>query len=65
MLMFIMQRDVIIALAVVGALLAIIGNFLDVKGLLIEHKSAQFIRKSGYTVTWLSIAFFIVAGFFQ
>ena len=65
MLMFIMQRDVIIALAVVGALLAIIGNFLDVKGLLIEHKSAQFIRKSGYAVTWLSIAFFIVAGFFQ
>jgi len=60
-----MQREVIITLAVVGALLAIIGNFLDVKGLLIEHKSAQFIRKSGYTVTWLSIAFFIVAGFFQ
>ena len=64
-LMFIMQREVIIALAVGGALLATIGNVLDVKGLLIGHKSAQVIRKSGYAVSWLSVAFFIAVGFFQ
>jgi hypothetical protein len=60
-----MQREVIIALAVGGALLATVGNFLDVKGLLIGHKSAQVIRKSGYAVSWLSVAFFIAVGLFQ
>lgn len=64
-LMFIMQREVIIALAVGGALLATVGNFLDVKGILIGHKSAQVIRKSGYAVSWLSVAFFIAVGLFQ
>ena len=64
-LMFIMQREVIIGLAVGGALLATVGNFLDVKGLLIGHKSAQAIKKSGYAVSWLSVAFFIAVGFFQ
>jgi len=63
--MFIMQREVIIALAVGGALLATVGNFLDVKGILIGHKSAQVIRKSGYAVSWLSVAFFIAVGLFQ
>ena len=60
-----MQRELIIALAVSGALLAMIGNFLDVKGLLIEKKSAQSIRKSGYAMSWLSVACFIAVGFFQ
>ena len=64
-LTFMMQRELIIALAVCGALLAMVGNFLDVKGLLIEKKSAQSIRKSGYAVSWLSVAFFIAVGFFQ
>ncbi len=64
-LMFIMQREVIIALAVGGALLATIGNFLDAKGLVIGHNSARVIRKSGYAVSWLSVACFIAVGFFQ
>jgi hypothetical protein len=63
--MFIMQREAIIALAVGGALLAVIGNVLDVKGVLIGHKSAQAIRKSGYAVSWLSLVCFIAVGFFQ
>ena len=64
-LSFIMQREVIIALAVGGAFLAIIGNFLGGKGLLIEYKSAQIIRKFGYAVSWCSVAIFIAVGFFQ
>ena len=62
---FIMEREVIIALAIGGALLAIIGNFFDAKGILIGHKSAQVIRKSGYAISWLSVACFITVGFFQ
>ena len=64
-LSFIMQRELIIALAVFGALLVMIGNFLDVKGFLIGQKSAQALRKSGYAVSWLSVACFIAVGFFQ
>ena len=60
-----MQRELIIALAVCGALLAMVGNYLDVKGLLIKQKYAQSIRKSGYAVSWLSVACFIAVGFFQ
>jgi hypothetical protein len=60
-----MQRELIIALAVCGALLAMVGNYLDVKGFLIEKKYAQSIRKSGYAVSWLSVACFIAVGFFQ
>ena len=65
LLTFMMQRELIIALAVCGALLAMIGNFLDVKGFLIEQKSAKTIRKSGYAVSWLSVACFMAVGFFQ
>ena len=64
-LSFIMQRELIIALAVCGALLAMIGNFLDVKGFLVGQKSAKAIRKSGYAISWLSVASFIAVGFFQ
>ena len=64
-LRFIMQREVIIALAIGGALLAIIGNFFNAKGLLIGHKSARVIRTSGYAISWLSVACFIAVGFFQ
>ena len=63
--MFIMQREVIIALAISGAILAIIGNILDAKGWLIDHKSAQVTRKAGYAISWLSVACFIAVGFFQ
>ena len=63
--MFIMQREVIIGLAIGGAILAIIGNILDAKGWLIDHKSAQVTRKAGYVISWLSVACFIAVGFFQ
>ena len=64
-LMFIMQREVIIALAIGGAFLAIIGNIFDAKGWLINHRSAQVTQKAGYAISWLSVAFFIAVGFFQ
>jgi hypothetical protein len=63
--MIILQREVIITLAIGGAILAIIGNVLDLKGILIKRKSAQIIRKTGYAVSWMSVACFIAVGFFQ
>ncbi len=64
-LIFIMQREVIITLAIVGAISAIVGNLLDAKGILVGRKPAQIIRKSGYTLSWVSVAFFIAVGFFK
>jgi len=63
--MIILQREVIITLAIGGAILAIIGNVLDLKGILIKRKSAQIIRITGYAVSWMSVACFIAVGFFQ
>ena len=59
-----LQRNIIIALAVIGAVIATSGSFLLKKESRIEPKVARFILKSGYAITWLSIALFIAAGFF-
>ncbi len=59
-----LQRNIIIALAVIGAVIATAGSILLKKESRIEPKVARFIMKSGYVITWLSIALFITAGFF-
>jgi len=59
-----LQRNVIITLAVVGAVIATSGNFLLKKNSSIKPKIARFILKSGYVITWVSIALFVAAGFF-
>jgi hypothetical protein len=64
-LFFIIQHEVIIVLAIGGAILALVGNVLDLKGLLVGQKTAQAIRKFGYAVSWISVACFILVGFFQ
>ena len=60
-----LQRNIIIASAVIGAVIATSGSFLLKKESRIEPKMARFIMKSGYAVTLLSIALFIAAGFFD
>ena len=59
-----LQRNIIIALAVIGAVIATAGSIPVKKESRIEPKVARFIMKSGYVITWLSIALFITAGFF-
>ena len=60
----ILQRNVIITLAIIGGVIATIGNFL------VQNKSntiprfSKLILKSGYTITWTSVALFIATGFF-
>ena len=63
-LALLLQRKVIITLAIVGAIIAMAGNHLGLKGR-IDQKLAKFIRTLGYTISWSSVALFVAAGFFQ
>lgn len=58
-----LQRNVIIALAIFGGLLALLGNWLLRRKAPLSPKAARFVLRSGYAVSWLSVALFIVAGF--
>lgn len=60
----ILQRNVIISLAIVGGVVATLGNFLVQKKPNTIPRFSRLILKSGYTITWTSIALFIAAGFF-
>jgi hypothetical protein len=59
-----LQRHVIISLALTGAVIATAGSILLKKGSWIKPGLARFIMKSGYVITWSSVALFIAAGFF-
>lgn len=61
---FLLQRPVIIALAVGGAIIATVGGVLGRKSAKGDPRIARFVLRFGYAVTWLSVALFIAAGFF-
>ena len=58
-----LQRHVIIGLAVGGGLLALIGSFLLRKKTSVDPRVARFVLRSGYAISWLSVALFIAVGF--
>lgn len=59
-----LQRNIIIALAVIGAVIATAGSYLLKKESRVKSKTARFVLRTGYAITWISIALFITAGFF-
>ena len=59
-----LQRNVIIALAIAGAVIATLGNVLVQKKSSIGPRYARLILKLGYAITWASITLFIASGFF-
>lgn len=61
----ILQRDVIIFLAIVGGVIATIGNFLVQKKQNTNHRLSKLILRTGYVITWTSVALFIATGFFS
>ena len=63
-LALILQRNVIISLAIIGAVIVTLGNFLVQKKPNTIPRFSKLILKSGYTITWTSIALFIATGFF-
>ena len=60
----ILQRNVIITLAIIGGVIATIGNYMVQKKPNTIPGFSKLILKSGYTLTWTSVALFIATGFF-
>ena len=58
-----LDRSVIIALAVAGAILATVASWLVRKPHLVGPRLARGLLRLGYAVSWASVAAFIVAGF--
>ena len=58
-----LQRNVVIGLAVCGGLVALLGNVLLRKSASIGPRTARFVLQAGYALSWLSVALFIVLGF--
>lgn len=58
-----LRRDVIIGLAIVGAVVATIGSFMMKKGRRSDGRAARLMLRVGYGLTGVSIALFIAAGF--
>ena len=58
-----LERNVIIALAIGGGVVAVIGSFLLRRKTSINPQVARFVLYAGYTISWSSVALFIVAGF--
>ncbi len=58
-----LQREVIIASAVVGAVIATVGGVLLKKPDTMDPDLAGWVRRIGYAVSWGSVALFILAGF--
>ena len=57
---YLLQREVVIALAVIGAAAATLGVWLRQRGT--APGVAQAVYWGGYTITGVSIALFIIAG---
>ena len=57
------SRPLIITLAVIGGLIAMLGSYLMRDGSSTPEPRAKLVLRSGYAITWASVAAFIVAGF--
>ncbi len=57
------SRPVIISLAVIGGLIAMLGSYLLRDGSKTPEHTAKLVLRSGYGITWASVAAFVIAGF--
>jgi hypothetical protein len=58
-----LQRSVIVVLAISGACIATLGGYLMRERSKSNRRIARRILRAGYALAWFSIALFIVAGF--
>jgi hypothetical protein len=61
----VLERSTIIALAVVGAIIATLGSYLLRDKSTVDRRTARLVLRIGYGIAWLSVALFIVAGFWS
>ena len=58
-----LRREVIVGLAIVGAVIATIGSFMMKRDERASPRAARLMLRVGYGLTGISIALFIAAGF--
>ena len=59
----VLQRSVIITLAIAGAAVAMVGTTLLRKGSRVDPRIGRFVLRVGYGMAWVSVGIFITAGF--
>ncbi|MCH8212480.1 MAG: hypothetical protein IIC54_00245 [Proteobacteria bacterium] len=59
----VLQRSVIITLAIAGAAVAMVGTALLRKGSRVDPRIGRFVLRTGYAMAWVSVGIFITAGF--
>lgn len=62
-LAFLLEREVIIALALSGGVIATVGSFLIRRKSEASRRRTRFILRFGYVLTFVSVGLFIAAGF--
>lgn len=60
---WLLQREVVVTLAIVGALIATAGSYFVNRASTGDPRLAKIILKTGYGITFASIGLFIIAGF--
>ena len=60
---FLLYRPAIVSLAVSGALIASLGPYVLKKFGFSSPRLARLITRIGYALSWVSVGFFIAAGF--
>lgn len=58
-----LQREVFIGFAIAGAIVATIGNYMLNRTSGVGPRMSRFILRTGYAITWTSVAIFIATGF--
>lgn len=58
-----LQREVFIGCAIAGAIVATIGSYMLNRQSGVNPRMSRFILRTGYAITWASVAIFIAAGF--
>lgn len=56
------QREIFIALALIGAAVSTFGGYLLRKKSAADPRTARFVLKTGYVISWSSVVIFVAAG---
>ena len=56
------QREVFIGLALIGAVVSTFGGYLLRKNSTTDPRTARFVLRVGYVISWVSVVIFVAVG---
>lgn len=60
---FLLERETMVGFAIGGATIATIGSYLQRENSNTNPQTARFVTRTGYAISWVSVAIFIAVGF--